>query len=160
MTRKRHKIQKTLSRVLFMLSFFYCTLLQAQEDVLKSMNDLSHVADYQGIIDYSNEVLRNPSTQKNLSLQLFCLAQAAQSYIKTDWSEKAMEYLNHATNIIPDISTNERESKLYTESFYTVLTGYNFYLSSPPAPYQRCQAASKGRWRINQKSLPATKRHH
>lgn len=64
MTRKRHKTQKTLSRVLFMLSFFCCTFLQAQEDVLKSMNDLSHVADYQGIIDYSNEVLRNPSTPK------------------------------------------------------------------------------------------------
>lgn len=137
MTRKRHKIQKTLSRVLFMLSFFYCTLLQAQEDVLKSMNDLSHVADYQGIIDYSNEVLRNPSTQKNLSLQLFCLAQAAQSYIKTDWSEKAMEYLNHATNIIPDISTNERESKLYTEGFYTYSNAMMMYYVYAHIDYQQ-----------------------
>lgn len=137
MTRKRHKIQKALSRVLFMLSFFYCTFLQAQEDVLKSMNDLSHVADYQGIIDYSNEVLRNPSTQKNLSLQLFCLAQAAQSYIKTDWSEKAMEYLNHATNIIPDISTNERESKLYTEGFYTYSNAMMMYYVYAHIDYQQ-----------------------
>lgn len=101
------------------------------------MNDLSQVADYQGIIDYSNEVLRTPSTHKNLPLQLFCLAQAAQCYIKTDWPEKAMEYLTSAAKIIPEISTKERKSKLYTEGFYTYSNAMMMYYVYAHIDYQQ-----------------------
>lgn len=123
--------------ILFMLLFCCSPLLQARDKILKTMNDLSQVADYQGIIDYSNEILRAPSTRKNPSLQLFCLAQAAQSYIKTDWPEKAMEYLSKATTIIPNIPPDERKSEYYTEGFYTYSNAMLMYYVYAHIDYQQ-----------------------
>ena len=59
--------------LLFSLSACF-TCLRAQEEITRKMNSLIGMADFQGTIDYANEVLREPSTSKNPSLQFFaCL---------------------------------------------------------------------------------------
>lgn len=114
-------IIRKLILALLLLHASACSLfLRAQDEIIDKMNRLSMLADFQGVIDYSNEVLRTSSAQKNPALHLFCRAHAAQSYIKTDWPEKAKEYLDSATVIVhSDLAPDERESMLYIEGFYT-----------------------------------------
>lgn len=137
MTPKSYRTWIFFLTTLSFLIFFYHTPLQAQEEILKKMKSFSQVADFQGIIDYSNEILRTPSTRENLSLQLFCLAQAAQSYIKTDWPEKAKEYLDSATVITSNIPPKERETELYTEGFYTYSNAMIMYYVYDHIDYQQ-----------------------
>lgn len=113
-------IRKLILIMLLLHASACCLFLRAQDEIIDKMNRLSMLADFQGVIDYSNEVLRTSSVQKNPALHLFCQAHAAQSYIKTDWPEKAKEYLDSATVIVhSDLAPDERESMLYIEGFYT-----------------------------------------
>lgn len=52
--------------------------------ILRDFSSYSTVADYQRIIDRANELLQDPALRDNRPLRIFCLAHAAQCYIKTD----------------------------------------------------------------------------
>ena len=112
------------------------------------MNSLIGMADFQGTIDYANEVLREPSTSKNPSLQFFCLSHAAQSYIKTDWSEKAKEYLDSAAAVHADILPEERNSELYIEGFYTYSNAQVLYYVYDSVDYHKALTSLCAIWRM------------
>lgn len=97
---------------------------------LDSIENMSERADYYGIINYSNSILQNSSGVKDWPLMLYCYANAAQCYIKTDWPEKAKEYLDNAASLLDNIPPDLRNSKLYTEGFYVysnALIMYHIY---------------------------------
>lgn len=87
--------------------------------ILQQFKEYSTIADYLGMIDYSNALLENPDIRDNLPLRLLCLANAAQCYIKTDWPEKAAEFLDSASALIKTIPEGQRSDTLYMEGFYT-----------------------------------------
>lgn len=87
--------------------------------ILQQFKEYSAIADYLGMIDYSNALLENPDIRDNLPLRLLCLANAAQCYIKTDWPEKAAEFLDSASALIKTIPEGQRSDTLYMEGFYT-----------------------------------------
>lgn len=67
----------------------------------------------------------------------FCLSHAAQSYIKTDWSEKAKEYLDSAAAVHADILPEERNSELYIEGFYTYSNAQVLYYVYDSVDYHK-----------------------
>lgn len=87
--------------------------------ILQQFKEYSTIADYLEMIDYSNALLENPDIRDNLPLRLLCLANAAQCYIKTDWPEKAAEFLDSASALIKTIPEGQRSDTLYMEGFYT-----------------------------------------
>lgn len=87
--------------------------------ILQQFKEYSAIADYQGMIDYSNTLLGNPELKDNMSVKLLCLANAAQCYIKTDWPEKATECLDSASALVEMIPEDQRGDTLYMEGFYT-----------------------------------------
>lgn len=87
--------------------------------IMQQFKEYSTIADYLEMIDYSNALLENPDIRDNLPLRLLCLANAAQCYIKTDWPEKAAEFLDSASALIKTIPEGQRSDTLYMEGFYT-----------------------------------------
>lgn len=83
------------------------------------MEDLKNIADYQGVIDYSNQTLQDPLVKTNNILKLYCFANAAQCYIKTDWNDRAKTYIDSCNNIMCQLSSGIKQDKLYKEAFYT-----------------------------------------
>lgn len=94
---------------------------------LDSMENMSERADYYGIINYSNSILQSSSGVKDWPLMLYCYANAAQCYIKTDWPEKAKEYLDSAASLLDNIPADMRRSELYTESYYVYSNALMMY---------------------------------
>lgn len=88
-------------------------------DVTDSIGRLYSNADYYGVIDYSNELLQKHTSGSEACLRMFCYANAAQCYIKTDWPEKAKEYMDSVAVIMKRISVENPEDDLYAEGFYT-----------------------------------------
>lgn len=91
----------------------------AHADILQELKNYSSIADYHGIADYANMLLENPEFRDNKPVRLLCFTNAAQSYIKTDWPEKAREYLDSATVLIKQIPEDQRNDTLFVEGFYT-----------------------------------------
>lgn len=87
--------------------------------ILRDFSSYSTVADYQRIIDRANELLQDPALRDNRPLRLFCLAHAAQCYIKTDWPEKAREYLDSAARLLRELPAPMYGDSLCMEGFYT-----------------------------------------
>lgn len=65
------------------------------------------------------------------------MSHAAQSYIKTDWSEKAKEYLDSAAAVHADILPEERNSELYIEGFYTYSNAQVLYYVYDSVDYHK-----------------------
>ena len=65
------------------------------------------------------------------------MSHAAQSYIKTDWSEKAKEYLASAAAVHADILPEERNSELYIEGFYTYSNAQVLYYVYDSVDYHK-----------------------
>lgn len=87
--------------------------------LLKEIKALASIADFQGTIDFTNAMLQDPECNSYGPARLLCLASAAQSYIKTDWPEKASEYLDSAADLISRIPQTLRQDTLFIEGFYT-----------------------------------------
>lgn len=88
-------------------------------EMLERLNEMSSIADYQGIIDYANSMLQDPDCRSYGPAKLLCLASAAQCYIKTDWAEKAKEYLDSASALVAGMPQAMRQDTLFMEGFYT-----------------------------------------
>lgn len=87
------------------------------EPLLQNIKGYLSVADYQGTIDYANSVLQDPDYSGVESVRLLSFASAAQCYIKTDWPEKAREYLDSASSIIHNRQMIGNDT-LFLEGFY------------------------------------------
>lgn len=88
-------------------------------EMLERFHEMSSIADYQGIIDYANSMLQDRDCRTYGPAKLLCLASAAQCYIKTDWAEKAKEYLDSASVLVSGMPPEMRQDTLFMEGFYT-----------------------------------------
>lgn len=94
---------------------------------LDSINKMSRKADYYGIIDYSNSILQNYTGVKDMPLALYCYANMAQCYVKTDWPEKAKECLDKSAYLLDNIPADMRECEYYIEGFYVYYNALIMY---------------------------------
>lgn len=99
----------------------------AGTQILQDFRDYSSIADYQSIIDYANKQLQNPELLRNRPARLLCFANAAQCYMKTDWPEKAREYLDSASLLVSNMPADAAMDTLYMEGFYTYCNAMILY---------------------------------